>query len=152
MERRKRLIVDSSSQARMVRRIALLPLAVLCLAAVAMAYMSSRVIDEATRSSVELPSLAALLMTMLTFLLAAGALTTVQALRYSHTVAGPTYRLQQSIRRIREGDLDFRITLRRDDELTAIADELNALIETLGAQRGVDTPALQEVSVGAPDA
>lgn len=55
----------------------------------------------------------------------------VHATRTAHHVAGPEYRLAQSLRRLRGGDLSFRISLRRGDLLTGLAAECNELIEWL---------------------
>jgi len=47
---------------------------------------------------------------------------------YSHQFAGPSYKLDRSIRQIATGDLSFEIILRRTDAMTEIADSLNVLI------------------------
>lgn len=73
----------------------------------------------------------------------------VHATRTAHHVAGPEYRLTQSLRRLREGDLSFRISLRRGDLLTGLAAECNELIEWLnqnppsGARIGNDVVDLE---------
>lgn len=62
----------------------------------------------------------------------------------AHRVAGPEFRLIQAIRRIRSGDLAFRIHLRRGDLLGGLAGECNDLLEWLncnppaGAVTGTD--------------
>jgi hypothetical protein len=67
------------------------------------------------------------------FLLAATAVVVVQTLRVSRRVSAPELRLIQSLRRIRSGDLAFRVHLRRGDLLTDLASECNALIDHLNA-------------------
>jgi hypothetical protein len=62
----------------------------------------------------------------------------------AHRVAGPEFRLIQAIRRIRSGDLAFRVHLRRGDLLGGLASECNDLLEWLncnppaGAVTGTD--------------
>ncbi len=51
------------------------------------------------------------------------------SLFYSHKVAGPIYRLEQSMDMLLGGDMDFIITLRRNDEFRYLADKMNALID-----------------------
>jgi len=48
---------------------------------------------------------------------------------YSHKVAGPIYRLEQSTELLLNGDMDFIITLRKHDEFKYLADKMNALID-----------------------
>ena len=68
-----------------------------------------------------------------TFLTAALVVVVVQTLRVSNRVSAPELRLIQSLRRIRTGDLAFRVHLRRGDLLTDLASECNALIDHLNA-------------------
>src|SRR5580765_1866000 len=88
------------------------------------------------------------------FLLAAGTVVVIQSIRFADRVAGPEYRLIQSIRRILSGDLAFRVHLRRGDLLRDLADECNKLLDWLnanppaGAQTGSD---LVEVPDAAAD-
>jgi sensor histidine kinase YesM len=51
------------------------------------------------------------------------------SLVYSHKVAGPIYRLEQSMELLINGDMDFIITLRKNDEFKYLADKMNALID-----------------------
>jgi methyl-accepting chemotaxis protein len=51
------------------------------------------------------------------------------SLVYSHKVAGPIYRLEQSMELLLDGDMDFVITLRKNDEFKYLADRMNALID-----------------------
>lgn len=46
----------------------------------------------------------------------------------SHRVAGPAYRLTQSLERILKGDYGFEVRLRRKDYLQGMASQLNLLI------------------------
>lgn len=67
------------------------------------------------------------------FLLAAAALVVVQAARVAARVDGPERRLVDALRRMRDGDLTFRVHLRRGDPLGGVARECNELLDWLNA-------------------
>lgn len=67
------------------------------------------------------------------FVLASAALVMVQASRIASRVEGPERRLIQALRRMREGDLSFRVHLRRGDPLAGVARECNELLDWLNA-------------------
>ncbi len=48
---------------------------------------------------------------------------------YSHQFAGPSYKLEKSIREIAQGDLSFKIYLRKGDTMHNVADSLNQLVD-----------------------
>ena len=50
---------------------------------------------------------------------------------HSHRIAGPLYRLKQSILRLQTGDYNFLVTLRQKDFLKDMADEMNKFITGL---------------------
>ena len=83
------------------------------------------------------------------FFAAAGLIVVVQAVRLANRVAGPEARLQGALQRIREGDVAFRVTLRRGDLLTGLARECNELLDWLnanppsGVRTGSDVVALE---------
>ncbi len=129
--RRKKLVINKPVQRRIIFAVSFVPILGLVGATLAVALLAGRVLDEARMADVNLPTLAPLFVSLFFFILTAGALVVVQALRYSHRIAGPMYRLCQSIKRIREKDLDFEVKLRDGDELTEIATELNHLISDL---------------------
>ena len=78
------------------------------------------------------------------FLFAAGVVVVLQSMCVAQRVAGPEYRLIQSLRRLRAGDASFRIHLRRGDLLHGLAEECNALLDWInsnppvGVQTGTD--------------
>lgn len=126
--RRKRLIVNKPVQRRLVLGIMIVPIYVLVGATLAVAILTGKVLDEASSADETLPTLGPLFISLFLFIVAAGAVVIVQALRYSHKIAGPMHRLVKSMDRIRQGDLSFQVKLRQGDELTEIADELNRVI------------------------
>lgn len=50
---------------------------------------------------------------------------------FSHRIAGPLYRLERSLEEIASGDLTVVARLRGKDQLTALADEMNAMVRSL---------------------
>lgn len=52
----------------------------------------------------------------------------IVSVMYSHQTVGPAYKLEQSIKRISEGDLTFEVSLRRNDNLKELAAALNDLL------------------------
>ncbi len=53
----------------------------------------------------------------------------------SHRIAGPAYRIERTLREIGKGNLDVRISLRRDDELAGIANAVNDMVSDLKKSR-----------------
>ena len=53
------------------------------------------------------------------------------AIRFSHRIAGPVYRLKKSLDDAIAGDYSVRISLRKRDFLKDIADKMNQLLEAL---------------------
>ena len=51
------------------------------------------------------------------------------ALTYSHKIAGPIYRFEQSLDFLLSGEMDFMIMLRKKDEFKYLANRMNALID-----------------------
>ncbi|MFA5795480.1 MAG: methyl-accepting chemotaxis protein [Candidatus Brocadiia bacterium] len=55
----------------------------------------------------------------------------IYLVRLSHRISGAAYRIQQSIKRISDGDYDFSIALREKDYLKHVAADMNDLIVKL---------------------
>lgn len=51
----------------------------------------------------------------------------------THKIVGPIYRLKTALKRITDGDLETRVTLRKGDDLQDLADCVNHLTEELRA-------------------
>lgn len=65
------------------------------------------------------------------FVVASAVVVVFQSLHVANRVVGPEQRIVQSLRRMRHGDLAFRVHLRRGDLLTPVARECNELLEWL---------------------
>ena len=55
-------------------------------------------------------------------------------LRFTLSLAGPTYRLRKHLRSVADGDLTEQIMLRRGDELHDLAREINRLVDRMEKQ------------------
>lgn len=92
------------------------------------------------------------------FLFAVGVTAMVHTARLAERVAGPEHRLIESLRRLRSGDLAFRVHLRRGDLLTELAAECNEVLEWLnrnpphGARTGFDVYEVDNMEAEAPEA
>lgn len=53
------------------------------------------------------------------------------SLFYSHRIAGPIFRLERSIDLMLGGEMDFVISLRKNDEFKYLGDKMNSLIDYL---------------------
>ena len=122
----------------------------LLVAAIALWVLTRNLFDEAEASNADLPSLGALAMTQFVFVALTGALAVWEAWRYSHRVIGPAHRIAASLRRLRGGDTDFRVELRKGDELQAIVDELNPLLEELARKGTAGSAAAAGTEAPAP--
>jgi methyl-accepting chemotaxis protein len=54
------------------------------------------------------------------------------AIFYTHRIAGPTYRIQQDLRKIGQGILTTRVRTRKKDQLKELESEINKMTEELG--------------------
>jgi methyl-accepting chemotaxis protein len=69
-------------------------------------------------------------------ILSGGILAAVAALFLTHRFAGPIYKLEQSVRKMSEGNLDFDVMLRKTDEGKELAAALDGFKEDLAARIG----------------
>lgn len=118
-------------QSRIILHTTVLPLVALTILTVAVTILCRQVIAEASALDVAVPKVQLLLVTVVCLTSTmAGAILYI-AFRFSNRVAGPSYRLIQSLKRARTGDADFRVKLRDGDFLTEVADELNLMLKSM---------------------
>ena len=55
----------------------------------------------------------------------------IVCLFYPHHIAGPLYRIEREILNIGKGDLSVHITIRKGDEVTELANNINIMVEEL---------------------
>lgn len=118
---------------RLVRAVFAFPLVAMAASvAVLTVYFRGLLLDAAAGGPVAVEGLP---LTLLAggFLMASAGVVLLHSLRLSTRVAGPELRLIRAMRRIREGDVSFRVNLRRGDLLTGLARECNDLLDWLNA-------------------
>ncbi|WDP91871.1 MAG: methyl-accepting chemotaxis protein [Desulfobacter sp.] len=93
-------------------------------------YVDSRLVIKSTSLAI-MPSV--ILTTLLTTGLI-GAVVAIVTLLASHKIAGPIYRFEKDILRIAQGDLKYRIRIRKGDQFQELAVSLNHMTQGL-AQR-----------------
>ena len=131
--RRKLLVVNKAVQRRIIFAVIIVPTVGLAVSTMIVAIFCRRLLTESLRVDAELPSLIPLLLAVLLFFVICSIVMAIQGLRFSHRIAGPAYRLCKSLERIRSRDIGFRVTLRKGDYLTELADELNQTLDFLNA-------------------
>ncbi len=110
-----------------------MPAAVIVIASLVLTDYCGRLLAEAGKATPVSMDIFTLLLMLGGFVLASAALVMVQATRVAGRVEGPERRLIQALRRMRHGDLSFRVDLRRGDPLAAVARECNELLDWLNA-------------------
>lgn len=155
-DRRRTLIVNESVQRRIIAAVILVPTVGLAMSTVIVAVFCRRLLAETMNAETELPSVVPLFVSVLAFFVIASFVVAIQGLRFSHRIAGPCYRLCRSMERVRQGDIGFRVTLRKGDYLTEVAAEFNSLLDWLnenpprGVRTGGDVVAVEQVEEGTP--
>jgi hypothetical protein len=139
--RRRTVLVNPEMQRRMVLGVSAVPVLILLAAATGTLWYGLSLMSDLETAGVPVESVGIAIATMLIGLCAAGVAIVVRSLHGSHQVAGPLYRLVTSIRRIRDGELDFRVKLRDGDAFVELADELNLLLDWLRAHPPAGTAA-----------
>lgn len=134
--RRKKLLVLHQMQSRIIKSTTLFPLIALTILTITLTVFCRKLMTEAATEEVVLPSLEPFLATVICLTAAFAATILYVALRFSQRIAGPTYRITETLKQIREGDQDIRIRLRSGDYLDEIADELNATLDWIAAESG----------------
>lgn len=153
VDRRRSIVVNAAQQRRIVAYATALPALALVLATVVVAFYCRSLLTEADAARTDLPSLLPLNLSVLGFVVLSGGVVMHQARRFSHRIAGPTYRISRAMQRARDGDIGFRISLREGDCLGEIADEFNLLLDWLnehppeGVSMGGDVVDLGEEDV-----
>lgn len=129
--RRRRLIVNPTLQSRIIRNISWPPALALAVTAVLLGLFCHRLSEEALVAQVELHNIVPIFLTVIGFLFLAVGYMVFNALKFSHRVAGPVYRINRTFEAVKEGDYTCRANLRQSDFLYEIADGLNDFLDWL---------------------
>ena len=93
-------------------------------------YMNSKLVIQSTSLAI-MPSV---IYTTLITTVVIGLVVIMVTLLVSHKIAGPMYRFDKDIKRIANGDLKFRIRIRKGDQFQEMALSLNTMIESLAGR------------------
>ena len=123
--RRKQFIIDKGFQLRYTAKILLIILFATFFASVVVSYafITAHVSDRPYGQTL----FANLLWGIPTMLV----VVSVVGVFFSHKLAGPIFRFGKSLERINNGELDFVINIRKEDELKDFKNRLNEMIGTL---------------------
>ena len=80
-----------------------------------------------------------LIMSMTIGTVAVGALITFVALLSAHRVSGVHIELQNTFKRVAEGDLETQLRFRKNDHLEDVEDSFNQMMESIRARVGEDS-------------
>lgn len=80
-----------------------------------------------------------LIMSMTIGTVAVGALITFVALLSAHRVSGVHIKLQNTFKRVAEGDLETQLRFRKNDHLEDVEDSFNQMMESIRARVGEDS-------------
>jgi hypothetical protein len=140
--RRKRYIVEGNFQTRFILRFILIIVGATLLAAGALlvvfffkyqfggADLNNLVIMVSPEGTTDVSSLfQIILIPVLAANLLVLCVIIPYSLIYSHKIAGPIFRLEQSLDFLLRGEMDFMIILRKKDEFKYLASRMNALID-----------------------
>ena len=97
------------------------------------AALSDRLIDEAARGELSASTRVYLVLAIVGFCLACGLVVFSYAYRLVTRLLGPSYRLIDAMKRVRTGDIGFRVHLRKGDMLMDVAVEFNELLDWLNS-------------------
>lgn len=144
IQRRKRLIVEGNFQARFILRFVLVIVGATILSTGAIlgvfffkyqfggADLKNIIIVITEKGTTDVSSFFNIILTPL---IGANVLVLCiivpYSLFYSHRIAGPIFRLEQSIDLMLGGEMDFVISLRKNDEFKYLGDKMNSLIDYL---------------------
>lgn len=135
-QRRKQIIVNKELQNRIVFAVSWPAALCLVLTSVALGVFCTRLSTEAMAVDAELPSLVPVFMTTAAFLVVATVFQLLSALKFSHRIAGPMYRMRKTFEAFRSGDLAVRANIRDGDYLREVADDINGFLDWLEQEHG----------------
>jgi methyl-accepting chemotaxis protein len=136
---RRKALVSGSKAIKPMSWVAQLGLLLVVLTTVGLiAALSDRLIDEAARGEVSTATRAYLALAIVGFCLACGLVVFSHAYRLVTRLVGPSYRLIDAMKRVRTGDIGFRVHLRRGDMLLDVANEFNQLLDWLNSNPPCD--------------
>ena len=131
VNRRNTLLAEEKDQHRLIRTVMVAPYIAMVVSMIVLALYCHRVLHAASTGADSFDNAVPMVLAVCGFLLASGLAVILQAYHLAQRVAGPAQRLQQAMTRIRNGDIAFRVHLRRGDLLREVAGDFNDLLDWL---------------------
>ena len=131
LDRRQTRIVNSKVQKRVILSLSVLPAVGLSLMVMLVTVFCNQLYRQSLVAQAELDALIPLLLSVSGLSFVTIVFIAWSAFRLSHRIAGPMYRICTSLERIAEGDVSFRIKLRKGDHLMDIEAGLNDVLDRL---------------------
>lgn len=126
---RKQVIVNKPLQSRIVLAVSWPAASCIMLAGLIFMTFCLRLGFEAAEAELALPSLPTVLGSAVAFLALATTALLYNALRFSHRIAGPAYRIEKTLETFMAGDHTVRAKLRQHDHLQELAASVNRFLE-----------------------
>jgi hypothetical protein len=149
--RRRQMVIDRPVQSRIILTVSWPPAVALAFTSLVLGYLCIRLSEEALQAQIELPSLIPIFMTVMGFLLVASTYLAFNALKFSHRIAGPMYRIRKTLEAVEAGDLGVRAKLRDGDFLVEVAEQLNGFLDWLEQNPPAGLPANAAADTNAAD-
>ncbi|MEM7202591.1 MAG: hypothetical protein AAF628_20150 [Planctomycetota bacterium] len=127
--RRRRLVVDKQLQSRIVAAVSWPAAVCVAVTAILLGLFCARITEQALIAEVQLDGLLTMLTTSLGFMVVATIYFLFNTLKISHRVVGPTVRICETLRQVRDGDPTVRAHVRKKDFLLEMAAELNEFLD-----------------------
>lgn len=102
------------------------------------AWLSGQLIDEAARGELSTATSIYLVLAVIGFCFTCSMVVFSYAYRLMSRLVGPSFRLIDAMKRVRTGDIGFRVHLRRGDMLVDVANEFNRLLDWLNTNPPCD--------------
>lgn len=138
-DRRKNYFIKKEFQTKFILKFCMLVILTALISAFVIYYFSSRsvtTIFENSRLTIK-PStefiMPGLILSSLISVILVGIATVVVVLFVSHSIAGPLYKLENSLERLANGDVSFNIQFRRKDEMKRLAQVFNVASQNLNS-------------------
>lgn len=138
-DRRKNYFIKKEFQTKFILKFCMLVILTALISAFVIYYFSSRsvtTIFENSRLTIK-PStefiMPGLILSSLISVILVGMATVVVVLFVSHSIAGPLYKLENSLERIANGDVSFDIQFRKKDEMKRLAQVFNVASQSLNS-------------------
>ena len=128
--------IKRAFQLRLILRVLMIAMAALVLAVIGFGLYSNREISGSfIHGDIQVRNFFELLLPTAIGIVSVGTIVAlVFALFFPLRLAGPLYRIEKEVERIRKGDLTVQLRLRQGDELKDLADAVNQAVEALRGQ------------------